>query len=100
MFEVLGLGFGLMALVAIGLVLATVALVLWVVLLPFRILGVAFKLAAALLALPFLLVFALIGATLFGAGILLFLTPALPFVLVVLFVFWLVRRNRRDVSVA
>jgi len=99
-FEVLGLGFGLMALVAFGLVLATVAVVLWVVLLPFRLLGVALKLAAFLLALPFLLLFGVLGAAIFGAGILLFLTPALPFLLLVIAVFWLVRRNRRRVSVA
>jgi glycerol-3-phosphate acyltransferase PlsY len=99
-FEVLGLGFGLLVLVAVGLVLATVAVVFWVVTLPFRLLGVAFQLAAALLALPFLLLFGLLGATIFGAGMLLFLAPALPFVLLVIAVLWLVRRNRRRVSVA
>ena len=96
--DVLGLGFGLLALVVLGVILATLAMVLWVVTLPFRALGFVFKIAAALLALPFLLVFAVLGTTVFGVGMLVFMVPAIPFILLVAFIVWLARRGRHTVS--
>jgi len=93
--ELIGAGFVLViALILIGLAWAALSAVFWVVLLPFKLLGLVFRGLAALFALPFLLVFGLAGALLFGAGALIFLLPLLPFVLVVLGAALLVRRNR------
>lgn len=96
MFELIALGilvvFGL---ALAGIVWAALSLVFWVVLLPFKLLGLAFRGVAVLFALPFILVFGLVGALVFGAGVLLFLFPLVPFALLVLAAIWLVRRNRR-----
>lgn len=78
-------------------VLAVVAsvfgVVLWAVFLPFRILGWLFQGLLLLLALPFLLLFGVFGFAVFGAGMLLFLLPVVPFVLIALGAWWLVRRR-------
>ena len=94
MLELLALGAVVVAGLAVfGLLWAVVSMFLWIVLLPFKLLGLVFRGIAVLLALPFLLVFAIIGAALFGAGALVFLVPALPFVLLVIGIAWLMRRR-------
>lgn len=76
-----------------GLLWAVVSLVCWLLFLPFKLLGLAFKGLAFLLAAPFLLIAGLLGATVLAVGFLLFLTPALPFALIALGIWWLLRRR-------
>ncbi len=86
---------GFTALVVLG-VLASVASMLWfVIALPFTLLRWTFKLLALLFALPFLIVFGVLGLVIFGGGaLLLFLLPALPFIAIGAIVWALVRRRR------
>jgi len=89
---------GVLVLVGItvfGLLWSAVAFFLWVLFLPFKLLGLAFRGVACLLALPFLLIIGLVGVALFGAGLLVFMIPAMPIVLLALGAWWLVRRSSR-----
>jgi hypothetical protein len=83
-----------------GLLWAVLSLVCWVILLPFKLLGLVFRGFAFLLALPFLLIVGILAAVVFGTGLLLFMIPALPFVLLVLGIWWLVRRRDRTAHVS
>ena len=76
----------------VGIVGSIAALVCWLVVLPFKLLGLVFKGIALVLALPFILIAGLIGMLIFGTGVIFALLPALPIVLFVLAVVWLVRR--------
>ena len=87
------LGLGLAGLLVVGLLGAVVSIVLWAVVLPFKLLGLVFRGIGVLLALPFMLAIGILGAVLFGAGMLVFLIPALPLVLVVTVIWWLMRRR-------
>jgi len=88
---------GLFVLAVLGLVGAVISLVFGVVLLPFKLLGFAFRSAAVLLALPLLAVFGLLAFVIFGMGALLFLLPALPLVALVCGLIWLFRRRPHTV---
>ena len=88
------------ALIVFGVLGALVALFWWIVLLPFKLLGLVFRGAAVLLALPFLLLAGFIGLLVFGAGLVAFLLPALPLVLLIVGVVWLVRRGSRRAAPA
>ena len=96
MFELIGVASVLLVgLVLVGLAWAALSLFFGLVLLPFKLLGLMFRGLAALLALPFLLIFGLAALILFGAGALVFLLlPLLPLALVVLAVILLARRGR------
>lgn len=96
MLELLAVGLAALVLFAVlGAIGGLVALVLWLVMLPFRILGFAFKLLGALLMLPFLL----LGGLLLGIPLLFaLLLPALPVVLLAWLVWWLVRRGDRSTA--
>ena len=100
MLELLAIGLaGLVALAVLGAIGGLVALVLWLVLLPFRILGFAFKLLGALLMLPFLLFGGILLAVLVGIPLLFtVLLPALPIVLLAWLIWWLVRRGDRSTA--
>ena len=94
MVELLVLGaIALAVLMALGLVWAVISLVFWLLVLPFKLLALTFKGIAVVLAAPFLLVAAILGVGIFGVGALLFLAPALPFVLLILGILWLMRRR-------
>lgn len=92
-----------MALAVFGLLWAVASLVCWVLVLPFKLLGFIFKSLAVVLALPVILVAVVIGTlmvgvvgvTVFGVGLLMFLLPAAPFALIALAVWWIVRRRGR-----
>jgi hypothetical protein len=84
----------------LGLLGSVLSLVFWVLFLPFHLLGLVFKGLGALLALPFLLIAGLIGIAAFGAGVVLFMLPALPLVLLVLGIWWLMRRRSRAAAAA
>ena len=77
----------------LGLMASVMALVFWVLFLPFRILGFIFKGFVGLLALPFLVLFAIVGALIFGIGAIAFFLPLLPFALLVAGIWWLVNRR-------
>ncbi|MGH7740438.1 MAG: hypothetical protein ACRENS_00285 [Candidatus Eiseniibacteriota bacterium] len=78
-------------LAVLGLAASLVAMIWWAVLLPFRLLGFVFKLIAGVLALPFLILFALVGALIFASGLLIFFVPFLPFALLVVGLWWLMK---------
>ena len=99
MLELIVLGvLGMAALLVFGVLAAVAAFVWWIVVLPFKLLGLVFRGAAVLLALPFLLIAGFIGLLVFGAGVLAFMMPALPLVLLILGVVWLVRRRSRSTA--
>jgi hypothetical protein len=75
-----------------GLIGSLLAFVGWLLVLPFKLLGLAFKAVAFLILLPLVVIAAIGGSLLFGAGV--FVLPILPFVLVALFFVWLFRRGR------
>ncbi len=95
MFELLALGFAAFVVIAVvSALFGVAALVFWVVLLPFRLLGFVFKALGALLFLPVLLIGGLVLGALIGIPLLLAaLVPALPIVLLVALVWWLARRG-------
>jgi hypothetical protein len=75
------------------------AMIFWIVLLPFRLLGFAFKALGALLFLPVLLTVGLVIAALVGIPLLLMaLLPALPVVLLVAAIWWLAKRGFRPAA--
>ncbi|MEK7824173.1 MAG: hypothetical protein AAB290_03935 [Candidatus Eisenbacteria bacterium] len=99
MAELLVLGALAFAAVVVFAVLASVfGLVLWLVFLPFRILGWMIKGLALLVALPFVAVFGVVALVALGAGMLMFLLPFLPLALLALGAWWLVRRTRRSAA--
>ena len=84
---------------ALGILGSILSLVLWVLFLPFQLLGLVFRGLGVLLALPFLLLVGLFGIAVFGAGLVAFLLPALPLILLVLGIVWLMRRRSRAAAV-
>ena len=82
-----------LVLAALGIVLGTLSLVFWVVLLPFRLLGFAFRALALLLALPLIVLFGGIGALILAAGLIAAFVPALPIIALVALVWWRMRRR-------
>jgi hypothetical protein len=77
----------------LGLLASVFGLVCWMIFLPFRILGWVFRGFAWLMALPFLLLFGFIGVLIFGAGMLAFMVPVIPFALLAWGAWWLVNRR-------
>ena len=96
MVELFVIGVVLFALIAaLGLAAAVISFVVWLVVLPFQLLGLALKFVGFLIAAPILFVVGLIVAGALGfAGLMLF-APLLPFVLAGLLLFWLFRRPSR-----
>ena len=80
------------AVVVLTVLASVFSLVVWLVFLPFRVMGWAFKALALVFALPFIALFGILGFVVFGAGMLVFLVPILPFVLIACAAWWLVRR--------
>jgi hypothetical protein len=100
--ELLAGGFALLLVLAVvGFVLGVLGFMGALIVLPFKLLGFALKAVGALLALPFLLIFGLlgvvlfggVGVVLFGAGLLALALPLLPFALLAWGIWWLVRRK-------
>jgi len=97
--EFLVLGSLAFAAVVVFAALASVfGLVLWLVFLPFRMLGWLLKGFTLLLALPFVAVFGVVAFVALGAGMLMFLVPFLPIALLALGAWWLVRRTRHSTA--
>lgn len=95
MFELLAVGFAAFVVLAVlGALFGLAALVFWVILLPFRLIGFVFKALGALLFLPVLLLVGGVIAALVGLPLLfVVLVPAMPLVLVVLAIWWLAKRS-------
>jgi hypothetical protein len=89
---------GIVALAVCGLFVASISLVLWVLFLPFRILGFLLRGVGFLLAIPFMLVFGLFGLLVFGFGGLIFLVPFAPLALIAFLVWRWMRGRPRAVS--
>ena len=99
MVELLVLGaLAFAAVVVFGVVASVFGLAIWLITLPFRIVGWLFHGLALLFALPFLAAFGVIALVVLGAGMVMFLVPLLPFVLIGLGAWWLVRRNQRSAA--
>ncbi len=95
MFGLLAVGFaGFVALAVIGALLGLATLVVWLILLPFRLLGFVFKLLGALLFLPvMLLVGGVVGAVVGIPLLFVVLLPMLPLVLIIAGIWWLTKRS-------
>ena len=93
-------GLAFAAVVVFGVLASVFSLVLGLIALPFRILGWLFHGAVALLAIPFIVLFAVLGVVIFGAGMLFLFVPALPIVALAFLAYWLVRRNQRHAAAA
>jgi hypothetical protein len=97
MFELLVVGLvGFAVLAVFGLLAALASMIWWVIALPFKLMAFSFKALAALLALPFLLLFGVLGVVLFGLGMLAFVLPALPLLLVAALIWALFRRREKS----
>ena len=88
------------AVVLFGVLASVFSIIMGLIALPFRIVGWLLHGALALLAIPFMIVFAIVGVVLFGAGMLFILVPALPIVALAFLAFWLVRRTQRHATAA
>jgi hypothetical protein len=94
--------FGLLVLGALGLALGLVlgvlgavfSLVFGLIVLPFKLIGFAFRGLAFLLVLPFLALAAIVGVMVFGFGMLMFLAPLAPLALMAWGIWWLVKPRR------
>ena len=101
MVELLVLGsLAFVALFVFAVLASVFGLVMWLVFLPFRIMGWLLHGLAFLFAIPFVAVFGVIAVLALGAGALMFALPLLPFVLIVMGAWWLVRRNHRSAATA
>jgi hypothetical protein len=82
------------ALIVIGTLVSVFSLVGWFLWLPFKIIGWLFKGMAMLIALPFLLLAAVLGGfgLLLSVGVL-FIPLLLPFAMIGAFIWWLFRRR-------
>jgi hypothetical protein len=83
---------GVAAVLVFGVLFSLGSLLLWLIVLPFKLIGFVFRGLALLFALPFLLIAAVVGVLVFGLGFMVFLTPAVPLIALVALVWWLVRR--------
>lgn len=86
------------AILVFGLLASVFGLVMWLIFLPFRIIGWLLQGVAFLFALPFIAIFGVIAFIALGAGMLMFLIPFLPIALIALGAWWLVRRNQRSAA--
>ena len=86
------------AFVVFGALSFAASMVGWIVVLPFKLLGLLFRGAAFLLALPFILVFGALAAVIGGFGLVVFCLPLIPFALIVWLAWRLVRGNRAQVT--
>lgn len=94
--SVLGAVGALVGLIVLSALAGVLSLVFWVVLLPFRLLGLVFRGLAFLLFLPFLLLLGGGLVLLLGLPILLtVLVAAAPAVLLVLAIVWLAKKTMR-----
>lgn len=95
MIEMLVLGaIGLAVALVVGLVASVFGFVLWLLFLPFKLLGWIFKGVAMLALTPFLLVGGLVAAIAMGAMFFVLALPALPLIGFIALLAWLARRGR------
>jgi len=90
---------GFVGLLVFGILGVVLALVLGLLVLPFKLIGLALRGVGFLIALPFLLLGALLLFVICGVGALAVFTPILPLALIVLAIVWFTRRRRRSAVV-
>jgi hypothetical protein len=96
---VVGGAFLVASLIVIGLFVAMFSLIVWLVVLPFKLLGLLFHSALWLIfAVPFMLLIGFVGMLVLGAGLIAFLVPAFPLVLLALGIWWLVKRRQQPAA--
>ena len=83
------------AFVVVGTLVAAASLLGWLISLPFRLLGLAFRGLGLLVGLPFVILGVVLAVVLFGVGTLLVLLPLVPLALLVFGIVWLVRHSAR-----
>lgn len=83
--------------VVVGTLVAAASLLGWLVSIPFHILGFVLRGIGVAIAIPFILLAAVIGVVVFGFGAIALFVPMVPFVILALGVAWLVRHNSRSV---
>ncbi len=99
MFESLALGAVAVAgIIVIGILVAEAALVCWLFVLPIKMLGLIFRGFALILLLPLVLAVGIAGVVVFGAGMLLFMLPVFPLLLLVGAIWWFARRGHRSAA--
>ena len=91
-------GLAFAAIVVFGVLASVFGLVMWLIALPFKVMGWLLQGIGLVLALPFIAIFGVIAAVVLGAGMLVFMLPFLPVALIVLGAWWLVRRNQRSAA--
>ncbi len=88
-----------LGMVVLSAVAGAVSLLFWLILLPFKLLGLVFRGFALLLLFPLLLVLGLVLGAFVGIPILIALAvPLLPLVLIVAGIVWLARRSMRSAA--
>lgn len=96
-----GLIFGTIALVfaaVIGLLGAVISCAFWLLALPFKLLALTFKGIGLLLALPFIILFGILGVVLGGFGFVLLFIPMVPLLLIAMFFWWLIKGASRPAT--
>lgn len=83
------------AFVVFGALFAAASMVGWILVLPFRMLGLLFRGVGLLVGLPLLLIALTVGGLVLGLGAVLAFVPLLPIALLAAAVVWLVRRAAR-----
>lgn len=87
---------GLVGLIVFGVLGVVLAVLLGLLVLPFKLLGLALRGVGFLIALPFLFLGGLVLLVLCGVAGLALFTPILPIALLVFAIVWLTRRRRRS----
>lgn len=103
MLELFTFGAAVAVVLAVVFLIALLAALVWLLSIPFQLLGGLLELAGWLIAAPFLLLAGIAALAFFGIGALFVIpalvVPVLPALLVIAFFVWLVRRSRRGASV-
>lgn len=93
MVELLTLGsLAFAAMVVVGVLASVFGTVIWMVFVPFKLLGWMLRGLGLLLFLPVVAIFGVVAVVVLGAGVLMFLLPFLPLALLAAGAWWLVRR--------
>ena len=100
MIETMVAGFvTVVSLAVVGLFLAGFCALVWLVVLPFQLLGWVFKGLGLLFAVPFILLFGALGLLIFGIGMSIFLIPFIPLALIAWLLWrWMRRQPRATAS--
>jgi hypothetical protein len=85
-------------LLVMGVLGAVLSLVFGLVVLPFKLLGFLFRGLGLLIAIPFVVLFAILGVLILGAGAVMLFVPFFPLVVVGLGIWWLFGKRRHPAT--